>query len=71
MCPSARALPPMRARINSVNFDRQDGETVTIRTSDGVVVDLCPRSLWRSVPGDVHATVVDAGRWVVVVSRGP
>jgi len=58
----------MAARITRIEFDREDGETVTV-TSDGVVVDICPRPLWRSFPGDGGATVVDAGRWVVAVSR--
>jgi len=61
----------MAAKITRIKFDREDGETVTVVTSDGVVVDVCPRTLWRSVPGDGGATVVDAGRWVVAVSRRP
>jgi len=61
----------MAAKITRIEFDREDGETVSIETSDSVVIDVCPRSLWRSFPGDGGATVVDAGRWVVIVSRRP
>lgn len=63
-----RIVPPM-ARITRVEFDREDGETLAVETSDGVVVELRPRVLWRSVPNAAGAGVLEAGRWVVVSQR--
>lgn len=61
----------MRSKILRVEVDREDGDTVTIETSDGVTVEVVSRSVWRSVAGDGDdgASVIEAGPWVVVVSR--
>jgi hypothetical protein len=60
----------MRARLIRIEFDREDGEVVTVETNDGVVIEVCARSLWRGVPGDSGAQqLVVARAWVVVVSR--